>query len=76
MLLNADNTVYDPQSRIMLNLDGQSTEVLSLTRPKDQIIVRGRCDLNDFSGADGEFRPGNHDRRSDGRAAAVALDYE
>jgi len=41
MQLNAENTVYDPQSRITLNLDSQSIEVLSLKRAKDQIIIRG-----------------------------------
>lgn len=41
MLLNAENTVYDPDSRITLNTTGQSIEVLSLTRPRDQMIVRG-----------------------------------
>ena len=41
MRLNADNTVYDPQSRITLYVDNKSIEVLSLRRPKDQMIVRG-----------------------------------
>ncbi len=41
MLLNADNTVYDDNSHIMLRADGDEIDVLSLKRPKDQIIIRG-----------------------------------
>ena len=41
MQLNADNTVYDPQSRITLNTGKQTIEVLSLKRPKDMMVIRG-----------------------------------
>ncbi|MEM7057360.1 MAG: ABC transporter ATP-binding protein [Pseudomonadota bacterium] len=42
MQLNSGNTVYDPASRITLNVPGEpSLEVLSLKREKDMIQVRG-----------------------------------
>jgi len=41
MLLNPDNTVYDPKSSITLNVDDKSVDVLSLSNPKDLMIVRG-----------------------------------
>lgn len=41
MRLNADNAVYDPQSRIILNANGNKTDVLALKRPRDMKIVRG-----------------------------------
>ncbi len=40
MLLNPDNAVYDPNSRITLNVDDKSVDVLSLG-PKDRMIIRG-----------------------------------
>jgi len=41
MMLNAENTAYDPSSRILLRLDGREIDVLSLKRPRDQKIVHG-----------------------------------
>ena len=41
MLLNPDNAVYDPASRITLAVDGKSVDVLSLVNRKDRMIVRG-----------------------------------
>ncbi len=42
MQLNAGNTVYDPQSHILLNVPGQAPlDVLSLKRERDMIQVRG-----------------------------------
>ena len=41
MQLNADNTVYDEGSRIILRADGDEIDVLALKRPKDQIVIRG-----------------------------------
>jgi oligopeptide/dipeptide ABC transporter ATP-binding protein len=41
MLLNPDNAVYDPKSSITLNIDGESTDVFSLIKPTDQMIIRG-----------------------------------
>jgi oligopeptide/dipeptide ABC transporter ATP-binding protein len=40
MLLNPDNAVYDPASRITLNLDDQEIDVLSLG-PKERKVIRG-----------------------------------
>jgi len=40
MLLNPDNAVYDPKSSIILNIDDQEIDVLSLG-PKDRMIIRG-----------------------------------
>jgi peptide/nickel transport system ATP-binding protein len=40
MMLNADNAVYDDDSRITLHLDGEDIEVLSF-RPKDRMTIRG-----------------------------------
>ena len=42
MLLNADNTVYDPVSRMVFNDGGeQPIDILSLKRPKDRMVIRG-----------------------------------
>lgn len=41
MKLNPGNAVYDPATRITLNVDGQSIDVMSLIRDKDMKIVRG-----------------------------------
>ncbi|RMD93893.1 MAG: ABC transporter ATP-binding protein [Alphaproteobacteria bacterium] len=42
MRLNGDNTVYDPASRITLNVPGEPPlEVLSLKRERDMIPIRG-----------------------------------
>jgi oligopeptide/dipeptide ABC transporter ATP-binding protein len=41
MMLNAENSVYDDNSHITLNVDDQEIEVLSLKRPQDQMIIRG-----------------------------------
>ena len=41
MLLNADNTVYDPNSSMKLNLHDQTIDILSLKKPQDQMIIRG-----------------------------------
>jgi len=41
MMLNAENSVYSDESRITLNVDGKSHDVLSLKRPADQMIIRG-----------------------------------
>ncbi|MCP4984416.1 MAG: ABC transporter ATP-binding protein [Gammaproteobacteria bacterium] len=40
MMLNADNSVYDDDSRITLHLDGEDIEVLSF-RPQDRMTIRG-----------------------------------
>ncbi len=41
MMLNAENSVYDDNSRITLRTDEREIDVLSLKRPKDQMIIRG-----------------------------------
>ena len=41
MMLNAENSVYDDDSRITLRVDGQEYDVLSLKRPREQKIIRG-----------------------------------
>ncbi len=41
MLLNADNTVYDPKSRMTFNAGDQHVDILSLKRQKDRMIIRG-----------------------------------
>ena len=41
MMLNAENSVYDDSSKITLRLDDEEIDVLSLRRPRDQIIIRG-----------------------------------
>ena len=41
MLLNPDNAVYDPKSSITLNIDGEQTDVFSLTNPKERMLIRG-----------------------------------
>ncbi len=41
MMLNAENSVYDEASKIILNVDDQEYDVLALTRPAEQKIIRG-----------------------------------
>ena len=41
MLLNADNTVYDPASRMIFNDGEEPIDILSLKRPRDQMVIRG-----------------------------------
>jgi len=41
MMLNAENSVYDESSKITLCVDDQEHDVLSLKRPRDQMIIRG-----------------------------------
>ena len=41
MMLNADNAVYDEGSKIILNIDDQEHDVLSLKRPAEQKVIRG-----------------------------------
>jgi oligopeptide/dipeptide ABC transporter ATP-binding protein len=41
MLLNPDNTVYDPKSSITLNIDDEQIDVFSLKQPKDRMVIRG-----------------------------------
>lgn len=41
MLLNPDNAVYDPKSRITLNIDEKPIDVFSLTNPNDRMVIRG-----------------------------------
>jgi peptide/nickel transport system ATP-binding protein len=41
MLLNPYNAVYDPHSRITLNIDDEQVAVLSLTHPKERMVIRG-----------------------------------
>jgi peptide/nickel transport system ATP-binding protein len=41
MMLNADNAVYDEGSKIILNIDDQEHDVLALTRPAEQMVIRG-----------------------------------
>ena len=41
MMLNPENSVYDADSKITLNVDGEAHDVLSLKRPAEQMIVRG-----------------------------------
>jgi oligopeptide/dipeptide ABC transporter ATP-binding protein len=41
MMLNAENSVYDDDSRITLRVDDREIDVLSLKRPRDQMIIRG-----------------------------------
>jgi len=41
MMLNAENSVYDDSSSITLRVDDQDIDVLSLKRPKDQMVIRG-----------------------------------
>ncbi|HSM40880.1 MAG TPA: ABC transporter ATP-binding protein [Afifellaceae bacterium] len=43
MLLNADNTVYDPASRMTFNAGDQHIDILSLKRPRDRMIIRGEA---------------------------------
>ncbi len=41
MMLNADNSVYDADSKIILHVDDKDYDVLSLKRPAEQKIIRG-----------------------------------
>ena len=41
MMLNAENSVYDDNSQITLRLDDEEIDVLSLKRPRDQMVIRG-----------------------------------
>jgi len=41
MLLNPDNAVYDAESSITLNIGEKQVDVLSLTNPKDRMVIRG-----------------------------------
>ncbi len=41
MMLNAENSVYDDDSSITLRVDDQDFDVLSLKRPRDQMVIRG-----------------------------------
>ena len=41
MMLNAENSVYSDDSQITLCVDDQEFDVLSLKRPRDQMIIRG-----------------------------------
>jgi oligopeptide/dipeptide ABC transporter ATP-binding protein len=41
MMLNAENAVYDKDSRITLSVDGENYDVLSLRGASDQLIIRG-----------------------------------
>jgi len=41
MMLNADNAVYDDNSQITLRIDDKDIDVLSLTRPQEQMVIRG-----------------------------------
>ena len=41
MLLNADNTVYDPASRMIFRHGEEPIDILSLKRPKDRMVIRG-----------------------------------
>jgi oligopeptide/dipeptide ABC transporter ATP-binding protein len=41
MMLNPENSVYDPDSRITLSVDDQEYDVLSLRNSREQKIIRG-----------------------------------
>ena len=41
MMLNAENSVYDDDSKITLNVDDRDHDVLSLRHPAEQKIIRG-----------------------------------
>jgi oligopeptide/dipeptide ABC transporter ATP-binding protein len=41
MMLNAENSVYDQNSRITLNVDDREIDVLSLRRPQERMVIRG-----------------------------------
>jgi peptide/nickel transport system ATP-binding protein len=41
MRLNPGNTVYGPDSRIVLTDEGRTIDVLALRRPRDMMVVRG-----------------------------------
>ncbi len=41
MRLNADNTVYGPESKITLRANGSTVDVLSLKRAREMMIIRG-----------------------------------
>ena len=40
MMLNAENSVYDDNSQITLRLDDEEIDVLSLKRPRDQMVIK------------------------------------
>ncbi|MEM1163380.1 MAG: ABC transporter ATP-binding protein [Pseudomonadota bacterium] len=41
MKLNPGNAVYDPASRILLEIDGAQIDVMALSRPREMQVVRG-----------------------------------
>ena len=41
MMLNAENSVYDDDSRITLRVDDRDIDVLALKRPREQRVIRG-----------------------------------
>ena len=41
MMLNAENSVYGDNSRITLRVDDREVDVLTLRRPREQMIIRG-----------------------------------
>jgi oligopeptide/dipeptide ABC transporter ATP-binding protein len=41
MMLNAENSVYEEGSQITLRLDDEEIDVLSLRRPREQMVIRG-----------------------------------
>ncbi len=41
MMLNPDNSVYDENSKITLNIDDQEVDVIGLSRARDQKVIRG-----------------------------------
>jgi len=41
MMLNAENSVYDEGSQIILNVDGEDYDVLKLRGAQEQLIIRG-----------------------------------
>lgn len=41
MKLNPGNAVYDPASKILLEIDGAQIDVMALSRPREMQVVRG-----------------------------------
>ncbi len=41
MKLNPGNAIYDPGSKVLLEIDGRQIDILSLKRPRDLKLVRG-----------------------------------
>ena len=74
MMLNAENSVYNDESKITLALDGQEHDVLSLKKPAEQMVIRGGADFDDFPGTDGEFRSGDYHWRANGRTIDDSFD--